>query len=97
MYIQRLNTNHEPTWEKMSGSKLFINGRIFTSRTGDEELHDSMLVEGDKVACVGTKDVVSRAVSRVSPVVHPKRDRYKVKSLTVYDSSRQVTPWKRST
>lgn len=50
----------------MSSTKLFVNGRIFTSRPGDEALHQAMLVEGDKVMCVGTNEHVIQKASQVS-------------------------------
>lgn len=49
----------------MSVRKRFFNGRIFTSRTNDEELHQAMLVEDDKIVCVGTNEDVAQEVSQV--------------------------------
>jgi len=34
-------------------AKLFSNGKIFTSKKGDDELHQSMLVHNGKVLYVG--------------------------------------------
>ena len=46
----------------MPTRKLFHNGKIFTSVTGDETLHQALLVEDDKVVFVGSeKDAVAQA------------------------------------
>ena len=45
----------------MPARKLFHNGKIFTSVTGDEKLHEALLVEDDKVVFVGSeKDAVAQ-------------------------------------
>jgi len=45
----------------MPTRKLFHNGKIFTSVTGDEKLHEALLVEDDKVVFVGSeKDAVAQ-------------------------------------
>jgi predicted amidohydrolase YtcJ len=57
----------------MSSTKLFVNGRIFTSQPGDEALHQAMLVEGEKVICVGTNEHVIQKASRVSRDTYVQR------------------------
>jgi predicted amidohydrolase YtcJ len=62
----------------MSSTKLFVNGRIFTSRPGDEALHQAMLVEGEKVICVGANEHVIQQASQVSRDTYDQRIQSKV-------------------
>lgn len=46
--------------------KLYRNGQIFTSKHGDEELHQAMLVKNAKIVAVGTEEQVKAKVQGVS-------------------------------
>jgi predicted amidohydrolase YtcJ len=45
---------------------LFVNGKIFTSKKGDDGLYQSMLVHNGKVLYVGDEQGASKAAQDVS-------------------------------
>ena len=46
--------------------RIFSNGRIFTSATDDEELHEAMAVKGGSVLAIGTLAEVESQLRKVS-------------------------------
>ncbi len=47
--------------------RVFKNGRVFTSAPDDDKLHDALVVDGDKVAFVGSNAEAEQAAG----VSHP--------------------------
>jgi predicted amidohydrolase YtcJ len=51
----------------IASAKLFSNGKIFTSKKGDDGLYQSMLVQDGKVLYVGSDKGAANAAHEVSP------------------------------
>jgi hypothetical protein len=49
----------------MLSRTVFYNGRIFTSEDGDATLHNTLIVEGDKVGFVGDRAGAERYIDQV--------------------------------
>lgn len=49
----------------MLSRTVFYNGKIFTSEEGDASLHDTLVIEGDKVGFIGDREGGQRFVEQV--------------------------------
>ena len=47
-------------------AKLFLNAKIFTSKKGDDNLYQALLVNDGKVVYVGDEEGARRAAEKVS-------------------------------
>jgi predicted amidohydrolase YtcJ len=52
----------------VANAQLFVNGKIFTSKKGDDGLYESMLVQNGKVLYVGAEKGAIQVTQQVSRV-----------------------------
>lgn len=53
-----------------TNAKLFVNGKIFTSKKGDDSLYQAMLIQDDKVLYVGDDQGARQVAQEVRTVSH---------------------------
>lgn len=70
----------------MSGTITVLhNGRVFTSEEDDVTLHDSLVIEGDKVSFVGTREAAERLIEQVCCCSRDRADsRHRMSNMSIW-------------